>query len=297
MPARPASFLTDRKLALLVSLVAGAGCASSVLVRTDDAIFRASQQRLAATAQRVDQENPSTEERLLFLQAESLYRYRFEMPQRGATGYLAQGAAAVFDFPALQSLAGSLDLVDLRLRTYDGSVQLWETLLQRHPDSRLRPLTLYRLGWAYRSTGVSGLPRESGDEAFAAIAREFPGSTLAPLAREAARTPWKSKTRATELSLLPGLGQIYVGEPLNGAVRLAIAVVGAALVAAPLVVAYERRQDLTWHHDWPLLVVGVGGLALLSIDYTAAYQDALRGVVDYNERVENEFETRHPDAP
>jgi hypothetical protein len=281
----------------ILLLVLLAGCGGSVLVRPDDRVFQGAQQRLAATVERLDRERPEPEERALFLQAEALYRYRFEAPRRGAAAYLAQGAAAVVDFPALQSLAGSLDLVDLRLRMSDGSVQLWETLLERYPRSRLRPLTLYRLGWAYRSTGVTGLPRESGDEAFLALTREAPGTPLALLAADARTTPWKSKSTATGLSLIPGLGQFYVGERWNGSVRLAIALASVAMIAAPIIVAYDRRQDLSWHRDWPLLAVGVGGLAVLSIDYTAAYQDAMRGVVEYNERVEDQFQARHPEAP
>src|SRR5436190_525598 len=157
---RPARlFLTAGQLVCLAGwLLAGAGCGSSVLIRRDDAIFTAAQARLVATAARIEGEKASQEERALFLQAESLYRYRFQPPRRGALAYLAEGAAAIADLPALQSLAGSLDLSDLRLRTYDGAVQLWETLLERHPGTTLRPLTLYRLGWAYRSVGASGLP-------------------------------------------------------------------------------------------------------------------------------------------
>jgi hypothetical protein len=294
---RPPVSLTAAALAVLVGGLASAGCSASVLVRPDDGTFQAAQERLAATTERLNRQWPDLEERPLFLQAEGLYRYRFQAPPRSAGGYLAEGAAAVLDFPALQALAGSLDLAELRLRMYDGSVQLWETLLVRHPSSPLRPLTLYRLGWAYRSAGVSGLPRESGDEAFEALIREYPGTPLALVAGEARGTPWKSKSMATGLSLVPGLGQLYVGERLNGTVRLAIALASVALIVTPLAVAYERRHELTWQQDWPLLAVGVGGLVLLSIDYTAAYHDAMRGVVDFNERVENEFAARHPDAP
>jgi hypothetical protein len=71
----------------------------------------------------------------------------------------------------------------------------------------------------------------------------------------------------------------------------------AALVAVPALVAYHRRDDLSWGRDWPLLTTGVGGLVLLSLEYTSAYQDALRGVVEFNERVEGAFEERHPEAP
>jgi hypothetical protein len=183
-------------LATLV-VIAATGCASSVLIRPDDATFGGAQARLVSTAVLIDQQQPPPAERWLFLQAESYYRYRFEFPPRSALSYVAQAAAAATDFPAFQALAGSLDLLDLRLKSYDGAVQMWETLLARYPQSRLRPLTLYRLGWAYRSSGVAGFPRGSGDEAFDLLVKEGPGSQLALLATEAKATPWKSKGTAT----------------------------------------------------------------------------------------------------
>jgi len=252
---------------------------------------------MVRTASVVEQEKPTDSEKGLFLQAEGFYQYRFAFPPRGLLSYLAQGAAAVTDLPALQSLAGSLDLADLRLRSYDGAVHLWEALLDEHPQSALRPLTLYRLGWAYRSAGATGFPRSSGDEAFDALAKDHPSSPLAILSREARAVPWKSKGKATAWSLMPGLGQMYVGEYANGAVRLAVALASLAMVAVPVYVASRRSGELSWRSDWPLLATGIGGLIILSIDYTAAYQDALRGVIEFNERSEAEFEERHPEAP
>jgi hypothetical protein len=41
----------------------------------------------------------------------------------------------------------------------------------------------------------------------------------------------------------------------------------------------------------------VGGLIVLNVDYTLSYQDAMRGVVEFNDRVEADFEARHPEAP
>ena len=142
---------------------------------------------------------------------------------------MAQAAAVIVELPMFQSLAGSLDLLDLRLRSYDAATQLWESLLAERPTTSLRPLVLYRLGWSYRSTGVSGLPRESGDEAFDLLIHEDPQSPLAGLAREAKGVPWKSKSHATGLSLVPGLGQMYVGEYLNGTIRLSVALAAAAM--------------------------------------------------------------------
>ncbi len=280
-----------------VVVIAATGCAGSVLMRPDDATFGGAQARLVATAVLIDQEQPPPAERWLYLQAESYYRYRFEFPPRSALSYVAQAAAATTDFPAFQALAGSLDLLDLRLKSYDGAVQMWETLLARYPQSRLRPLTLYRLGWAYRSSGVAGFPRTSGDEAFDLLVKEDPGSELSRLATEAKATPWKSKGTATGLSVVPGFGQFYVGERLNGTVRLAVALAAVAAVVLPSVVAYQRRSDLSWGRDWPLFASALGGLIVLNIDYTTAYEDALRGVVQWNERTESRFLDAHPDAP
>ena len=36
-------------------------------------------------------------------------------------------------------------------------------------------------------------------------------------------TPWKSKGKATGLSIVPGLGQFYVGEHWSGIARLGVA--------------------------------------------------------------------------
>jgi hypothetical protein len=206
-------------------------------------------------------------------------------------------AAAITEFPVLQSLAGSLDLLDVRLRSSDAAIQLWETLLANRPATALRPLTLYRLGWAYRTSGVSGLPRESGDDAWDALAHESPGTHLAALALEAKSVPWKSKGAAAGWSVLPGLGQYYVGEKWNGTARLAVALAALTAVVVPVWIAYDRRSDLTWSRDWPLLATSVGGLIVLSIDYTTSYEDAMRGVVEWNERAEAAFDDAHPDAP
>jgi len=69
------------------------------------------------------------------------------------------------------------------------------------------------------------------------------------------------------------------------------------MVVVPIVLAYQRRDELTWSRDWPLLVTGVGGIVILNIDYTTAYQDALRAVVQFNEHAEQTFEQEHPEAP
>jgi len=281
----------------MVLPMAMSACASSVLIRPDDQTFARSERHLIATGAYVDKVKAPPDESAVVLQAEGLYRYRFDPPARGFTSYAAEFAASAIEIPALQSMSGALDIFDLRLRMSDGAVQLWETYLSRYPAGALRPLALYRLGWAYHSTEAAGLPRRSGDEAFAQLRREYPGSPLSALAAEAHGLPWKSKDAATGWSVVPGLGQMYVGGYGQGSVHLLVALAAVTMMVAPVVVAYERRHDLAWGNDWPLLVVGVGGLLVLSLDYTVAYQDAIKRVVEWNDRVENAFEDTHPGAP
>jgi hypothetical protein len=273
------------------------GCAPPVVIGAHDTTFARAQHRLEVTAVAVDALAPPPDERALFLQAEAFHRYRFAFAARGGLAYAGEIAAAVTDFPALQSFAGGFDLLELRLRADDAAVQLWETLLANRPATRLRPLALYRLGWAYRSASVSGLPRRSGDDAFDAVAAEAPGTRLGALSIEAKRVPGKSKRVAAAWSLVPGLGQLYVGEKLSGTVRLGVGLASLAAIAVPIYVGYQRRGNLSWSGDWPLLATGVAGLIVLSIDYTASYEDAMRGVVEHNERAEAAFEGAHPDAP
>lgn len=282
---------------LVVSMIVGTACGGSALIRPDDGTFARAQDRLAKTAAAVHQLNAPEPERLLFMQGESMYRYRFDPPPRSVGGYVAQAAAAALDFPALQAVAASLDLFDLRLKMHDGAVQIWESFLARHPRSALRPLTLYRLGWAYRSKISPGFPREDPHESLDQLMRDHPTSSLVPFALEARRAPWKSQDTAAGLSIIPGLGQMYVGETGDGAVRLAIALAAAAMILTPSYIAWQRRDDLTFKKDWPLLAVGLGGLIILSIDYTMTYTDAQRAVMQFNEREEQKFEDRTPNAP
>src|SRR4029079_18775743 len=104
---------------------------------------------------------------------------RFQAPPRNAASTVAVVAAAITDLPAFQALAGSLDLIDLRLRGADGATHLWETLLVRDPNTALKPLALYRLGWAYRNAGASGLARAAGGAAVEARAPVAAGQALA----------------------------------------------------------------------------------------------------------------------
>jgi hypothetical protein len=170
-------------------------------------------------------------------------------------------------------------------------------LLHQHPQTPLRAFALYRLGWAYRNAGVSGLPREDGDAAFRELLAHEPVWPSRALVEQARSTPWKSKGSAAAWSLLPGAGQIYVGEIASGIARLSVALASAAAILVPTVIGFQRRNELSWKHDWPLLVSGTAGVIALSIDYTLSYQDAIRAVVDFNERREQAFELAHPDAP
>ncbi len=269
------------------------GCASNtVLIRQDDQTFARAQKQLQRTEKTVDELKPDPSERTLFLQAESFYRYRFSPPKRSAEKFMAEAAAAITDFPGFQSLAGSLDLQDLRFRAPDSAVQLWETLLQQHPHTNLRPLTLYRLGWAYRSVGVQGLPRSSPDDAFNELISEQPNSSLAKFAQEAKNVPWKSKETAAVRSLIPGFGQIYLGETRSGLTRLGIAIAALIAVAAPVYAASQGHKVSTFS-----AAAGVVGLIVLTFDFTISYEDARHGVVLWNERAESQFDLSHPSAP
>jgi hypothetical protein len=215
-------------------------CTTSALIQKNDPDFSEAQQRLDRTTKIVDELKPPSSEGILFLQAESFYRYRYMPPPRGAESYFAEAAAAITDFPGFQSLAGSFDLLDLRYRAPDSAVQLWESLLTHYPQTTLKPLTLYRLGWAYRSAGAKGLPRPSPDSAWDELIKDQPASTLAALAQEAKTVPWKSKATATTRSLIPGLGQMYVDETHSGLTRLGVAIVALAAVIVPIYTASHR---------------------------------------------------------
>jgi hypothetical protein len=284
----------------LLAVTLAVGCGGSVLVRPDDQTFARAQQRLAHMAATPEVTAAPAAERSLFMQAESLYDYRFDPPARGVGNYVAQTIAVATEFAPLQALASSVGLFELRLRVHDGAVQLWEMLLARHPTTSLRPLTLYRLGWAYRSVGVSGLPREGGDQAFAELIGQHPESPLAALAIEARRVPHKSQDTAIALSLIPGLGQMYAGEVTNGAARLTAALACAAMIVVPSVLLYQRvndRDGFSAGKDWPYVAVPFVGIILLNVVYTTAYQDAVRAAVQFNERAEEAFADRHPNAP
>jgi len=288
-----------RRLAPLTAcalVCAVAGCGPSVLIRPDDLAYRRGIDHFRRARQLIAESLAPDDDQAIFLQAEGFFDYRFAPPGRTSGSYLAQAMASLVDLPVLDSIAGSLDLYSLRVRATDGAIQLWETLLARSPSTPLRPLALYRLGWAYRNAIASGFPGSS-DDAFDQLVAKYPGSPLAPLAAEARHLPWKSQGAATAWSIVPGLGQMYAGEFGSGAVRLTVALAATAMIIVPSVLAYRRGSELSWRRDWPLLAIGIAGATLLTSDYSSSYQDAQRAVLEYNERREAAFEDRHPEAP
>jgi hypothetical protein len=280
---------------LLTAACAASACGSSILIAHDDRTYQTAIAQYRRTRELVRASLAPDDEQAMFMQAEGMFRYRFLPPPRSSASVVAQVAASAIDLPVLESLSGSFDLQALRLKTYDGAVHIWESLLANAPATKLRDLALYRLGWAYRNTQVSGFKRESKD-AFDELAKST-SSPLAPVAAAARATPYKSTGAATAWSIIPGAGQIYAGANASGIARLAVAVAAAAAVIAPAIVAYERRANLTWHHDWPLLASGIIGATVLTVDYSSSYDDAVRRVIERNEQTEAAFEAAHPDAP
>jgi len=274
------------------------GCtANSVLIQDKDPSFDLGQVYLKQTSEILAELKPPLEEQLLFSQAEGFYRYRFTPHGEGSALYLAEAAAAITEFPAFQSLAGTLSLQDLRYRSSDSAVQLWESLLKRYPKTTLKPLTLYRLGWAYRNVSSQGLPRDSPDDAFDQLIVTYPESSWAGQAKAAKQVPWKSKNIAASRSLVPGWGQLYLGQTRSGITRLSVAALSLAAILAPLREAAKRKGDLKWNRDRPVLLVGFLGLIALSFDYTNSYEEAMKGVVLYNEAQEDRFNRSSYSAP
>jgi hypothetical protein len=88
-------------ITLILIILFTNGCSSSsVLIRSDDLVFKQAQQALERVNIIVDVIKPPLEEKVLFLQAESFCRYRFEPPKKSKMSYLAEGAASTTDFSA-----------------------------------------------------------------------------------------------------------------------------------------------------------------------------------------------------
>jgi TM2 domain-containing membrane protein YozV len=261
-------------------------CSSSPLVRPDDRTFHRSAEHFRERMVR-EVSGPPAPDETLFLQAEALYHYRFELRRPSAATYGERAVAAFVEFSPLNALAASQGIDDLRLAAYNGAAQLYEAVLLRYPDTKLRPLVLWRLGWTYRSTSIGGFPRDS-DAAFDALH----ASSLASLAAEARRLPWKSQNSAVAWSVIPGAGQMYAGQVGRGFVYLGVAAAFTAAIVVPVVLMAENRE---------VSAVGIGitlfGIVGLQVTYTDAYQDAQRAALEFNERHEEAFDARHPEAP
>ncbi len=268
------------------------GCAPSVLIPRRDADFTRSTSRLARSdAAVLGLAQAPTPDRALFLQAESFDLYRFTLRRSADLTLAAQILAATTDFSPLNYLAAGLEVDDLRLQAYNAAAQLYEALLERYPDSPLAPLALYRLGWVYRNVDLPGFP--TGAEGAVRRLREcYPDSPLVPWALAAAKVPYRTQSGATAWSILPGAGQIYVGQWASGAVRLSVAAGFSALALAPIGSMLVRRRL-----DWVGVILSTLGVVGLQVTYTTAYQDAERGALEFNEARERDFDRAHPDAP
>lgn len=227
------------------------------------------------------------------MQAEGAFRYRYEPLPHTWPRYAAGGAMALTNFTPLQSLASAPDLIDLRNNGAGAATQLWEAFLVEYPDSQLKPLALYRLGWSYRSARTYGLPRDSS-EAFDQAIDAAPNSRLAALAGDAKATKWKSRSAVLPRSLVPGLAHFYLGEYQSGLIRLGIAIAAASAIAASTYSATSAGNS-SWQPG--SITAGLIGFTVLSYDYADSYEDAMAGVVRYNEKTEQDFEERFPDAP
>ena len=274
---------------MLIISLANTSCSSttSVLIQHDDNAFSKAQTHLQEIKKEIEKVDPPSTEANIFMQGEGFYQYRFTPPPKSNAKYFAEAASAITDFPAFQSLAGSLDMIDLRFRASDSAVQLWETLLQEHPNTVLKPITLYELGWAYRNIGAQGFPRSS-DEVFNELIQEKPNSHWAILAKEAKKIPYKTKDEASFYSMIPGMGQIYLDETQSGLTRLGIAILGLVAVAVPVYNASRGH-----HTSYASTALGLGGLITLSFDFTNSYENAIQGVVKWNEKAESDFQSRY----
>jgi hypothetical protein len=267
-------------LALLVAI----GCVPAPLLRADDPGLREGASLLARSC---PAESERAADRLRFLQAEAVYRARptLEAP-RGAWSYGLEVMAASTGLGPLSAAASQGGPLGLRLDGYNEAALLYEAFLADFPDSSLRSLALWRLGWAYRNTTASGLPRDS-DAALRALAAEYPHAPEAAWVSEAQHAPWKSQRTLTWLALIPGLGQFYVGEPLNGSVRLAIGAGFGALALLPTL--YLLRHDFRWG---PALLATVGVIGF-EVSVSSSFEAARRSALEFNEAEEARFETRY----
>jgi hypothetical protein len=268
-------------------------CAQSPLVKPGDETFRESSEKFREVTRALPREEGTAkaepdEAGALFIQAEAFYRYRLQLRSRGGLSLAAQALAASTDFAPLSIWAASSEINVLRMQSYNGAIQLYEKLLADHPDSKLVPLTLYRLGWAYRNVSLAGFPQNS-ETAFTRLAEKYPSSPLAPLALESMKVPYKTQNKAIGWSVIPGAGQIYIGQDKSGLIRLALAAAFAAAALIPPIFMVKNREL-----EWPGVALSLAGFVGLQVDYTTSYQDAQVSAIEFNENEEKEFEARHP---
>jgi tetratricopeptide (TPR) repeat protein len=288
----------SKSIAIVICYVLSA-CAPSVLIKKKDPTFDYARERFQKTAnhlQAINQTDTSKIEKIsddqsLFLQAESYYRYRLELQDPSVRSLATKALAATTDFAPLSVWAASTEINQLRMQSYNGAAQLYEAFLERYPNSELRPLALYRLGWTYRNTSIEGFPRNER-EAFEELLKNYPTSPYAPMAKEILHTPFKSQGKAAAWSLIPGAGQMYVGEWRLGAIHLSIATAFTAVAIVPPTLMVKDQKL-----DWLGLGISLAGIVGLQVSYTIAYQDAQRRAISFNEHQEMEFEYKHPDAP
>ncbi|MDB5103610.1 MAG: Outer rane lipoprotein [Fibrobacteres bacterium] len=288
-----------RLLLALVMALCHWGCAPSPLVRQDDATFRQAKNLFRHTLEMQAARAPSDsgpaqaspEENALFLQAEAFYRYRPEIRPPGGFAMAAQTMAASTDFAPLSVWAAGAEIHPLRMQAYNGAVQLYEETLREYPGTPLRPLILYRLGWAYRSISIRGFPRDQ-DRVVAELRKDFPGSQWASLGAELESVPYRTQEKAAAWSILPGAGQMYIGNTRSGLVRFTIAAAFASAALIPPLFMIKNREL-----DWPGLALSAVGFIGLQVSYTLAFQDAQSGAILFNEREEDASRKRHPEAP
>jgi hypothetical protein len=266
------------------------GCAPSALIRPDDPVFNGSSKDYLASVQKFGGA-AATRDDALFLQAEGFYRYRYSFSPPNSRTLAAEIAVATTDFAPLGFWAASLEMGQFRMQAYDGAIQLYETLLQRFPESPRKPLVLYRLGWAYRNVSMDGFPRDP-EAPFEEILKENHGDPLAELAGAALAVPYKTQSKASAWSILPGAGQMYTGRWGDGTFRLGLAAGWTALALIPPALMIRDRR-----FDWLETALSLGGIIGLEVTYTTAYEDAKRDAVEFNEAQESEFMRAHPAAP
>lgn len=141
----------------------------------------------------------------------------------------------------------------------------------------------YLLGWALLSQGHG----EQAAEAFAAVTPFPQQGPLTEAARRWGTLPYKSPVLAGVLSVVPGAGHVYIGQP----------VVGLAALAWNGLFAYALYESI--RAGQPGVAVLLGALELLW--YSGTVFGAVSGAQKYNRDVRQEaldaLRARYPDRP